>query len=281
MKLSIGEIPMNLVNQKVKHKLYGTGVIIEQDEMYITVQFSTKTAKFKYPSAFEEFIIAEDEKLQEAMLQGIRSLRIAEENSKKSVDEVSIVKEKEAVLKAVSSSKTAKPEAKHDSKKQSVFFVFQGNTFDEESSGGYIWAPITNKKGSNIHHWNRLLDIRIGDLILHGCNGLVVAISRARTGAYECSQPEELRKENLWDQEGRRVDCEYAIIKKPIRTLDYKDIIIELSAAKYSPFNIEGKGNMGYLYEINRELARIFIKESIKGNKYLLDHNFIVDFIEE
>lgn len=272
---------MNLVKHKVKHKLYGTGVIVEKDNIYITVEFSAKTAKFKYPSAFEEFIIAEDERVQEAILQEIKSLRIAEENSKKSVDEVKIVKETEAVLKAVSSLLPFMTEPKRDPKKRSVFFVFQGNTFDEESSGGYIWAPITNKKGSNIHHWNRLFDVRNGDIILHGCNGSVVAISRARSEAYECIQPEELRKEDLWDQEGRRVDCDYVIIKKPIRTLDYKDIIIKLSGAKYSPFNIEGKGNMGYLYEINRELARIFIKESIKGNKYLLDYDFIVDFIEE
>jgi hypothetical protein len=272
---------MNLVNHKARHKLYGTGVIIEQDSIYITVEFSAKTAKFKYPSAFEEFIIAEDEKLQESILQEIENMRISEENTKKAVDEAKNVMEKEAVLKVVSSSKPIKTESRHDSKKRLVFFVFQGNTFDEESSGGYIWAPITNKKGSNIHHWNRLLDIRTGDIILHGCNGSVVAVSSSRSEAYESPQPEELRKEDLWDQEGRRVDCEYAIIKNPIKTSDYKDIIIKLSAAKYSPFNIEGKGNMGYLYEINGELARIFMEESIKGNRYLLDYDFIVDFIEE
>ncbi len=271
---------MNLVNHRVKHKLYGIGMVAEQEISYITVEFPEKTVKFKYPSAFEEFIVAEDEELQESILQEIKSKRSVEENSRKIVDKDKLVNEG-ANLKAVSTQKSMKAHTKLNTQKQSVFFVFQGNTFYEESSGGYIWAPITNKKGSNVHHWNRLLDVRIGDIILHGCNGSVVAISRARSEAYECTQPEELRKEDLWDQEGRKVDCDYVILKNPIKTSDYKDIIIKFSAAKYSPFNVEGKGNMGYLFEINRELARIFLEESIKGNKYLLDYDFIVDFIGE
>jgi hypothetical protein len=271
---------MNLINHKIKHKLYGVGTIAEQDNNYITVEFPTKTVKFKYPSAFEEFIVAEDEKLQESILQETKSKRIAEENSKKTVDEIKMVKE-ETGLKAVSIQKSMKVQSKHNAQKRSVFFVFQGNTFDEESSGGYIWAPITNKKGSNIHHWNRLLDVRIGDIILHGCDGSVVAISTAKTEAYECYQPEELRKEDLWDVEGRKVDCDYVLIKNPIKTSNYKDIIIKHSAVKYSPFNSDGSGNMGYLFELNRELARIFIIESINGNRYLLDYEFIKNFIEE
>lgn len=51
--------------------------------------------------------------------------------------------------------------------------------------------------------------------------------------------------------------------------------------AKYSPFDKDGNGNMGYLYEINRELAKIFIKASIKNNPYLEAEEFINDIMNE
>ncbi len=38
---------------------------------------------------------------------------------------------------------------KRISGKRMIFFVFQGNTFDKEFNGGYIWAPISNKAGIN------------------------------------------------------------------------------------------------------------------------------------
>ena len=70
---------------------------------------------------------------------------------------------------AVSYTHLARP--KRISGKRMIFFVFQGNTFDKEFNGGYIWAPISNKAGNKFHHWKKLLDVRAGDIILHGCDG--------------------------------------------------------------------------------------------------------------
>ena len=89
-----------------------------------------------------------------------------------------------------------------------VFFVFQGNTFDKECKGGYIWAPVSDRAGNKPHHWERLLDVRQGDIILHGCDGYIKAVSVAKTACYDCNQPAELAVEELWDREGRKVDCD-------------------------------------------------------------------------
>ena len=47
---------MNLINEKIKHKTFGVGTVVAQDESYITIEFQAKTSKFPYPSAFEKFI---------------------------------------------------------------------------------------------------------------------------------------------------------------------------------------------------------------------------------
>ncbi len=278
---------MNLKNTIVISKAFGKGKVINQIEGYIEVAFENRNSKFVYPDAFEKFIRAEDATIQQAIIDEINAAKKAEEEKKAAEAQRKIEEaERIAVLeqqkfKTSSKKKVAVTRPIRSEGKPMIFYVFQGNTFDKESHGGYIWAPITNKSGSKIHHWDRLLDVRAGDIILHGCNARVAAISTAKESCYECEQPEELRREDLWDLQGRRVDCNYIIIDKPIATAAYKSEIIEKSAAKYSPFDRDGNGNMGYLYEINRDLARLFVSESAKLNPYLLDYSFIKEFIDE
>ena len=162
-----------------------------------------------------------------------------------------------------------------------TFYVFQGNTFDRESKGGYLWAPLCSKDGGTPHHWTRMLDVQKGDIILHGCSAQVQAVSIARDKCYDCIQPSELRTEELWEPAGRRIDCEYLVLDRPIRTADYVDDILRLCNVKYAPFDKDGNGNMGYLYEINRELARIFLRGIVKANPQLANVDYISELLME
>jgi hypothetical protein len=162
-----------------------------------------------------------------------------------------------------------------------TFFVFQNSTFDREHQGGYLWAPVTNKTGDSFHHWDRLLDVRPGDIILHGYNGYVQAVSVARAACYDCVQPKELRTEDSWDLEGRRVDSDYIMLQHPIKTSDHIDNIIRLCNTKYASFNKYGTGNQGYLFEINREMSKIFLGAAVAANPYLKGSQAIVDLLSE
>lgn len=51
---------IELLNLKVKHKVYGTGIITDASENYITVKFDSKNTKFLYPDSFEKFLTAAD-----------------------------------------------------------------------------------------------------------------------------------------------------------------------------------------------------------------------------
>lgn len=55
---------MDLINKKVKHKLFGIGTITKFDGKYVTVQFAKKISKFAYPSAFETFLNLEEKFIQ-------------------------------------------------------------------------------------------------------------------------------------------------------------------------------------------------------------------------
>ena len=126
-----------------------------------------------------------------------------------------------------------------------------------------------------------MLDVQKGDIILHGCNAQVQAVSIARDKCYDCIQPSELRTEELWEQAGRRIDCEYLVLDRSIRTADYVDDILRLCNVKYAPFDKDGNGNMGYLYEINRELARIFLRGIVKANPQIANVDYISELLAE
>lgn len=59
---------MNIVNSRVKHKIFGSGVILESGEDSILVKFSQRTVKFQFPEVFsQKFLIVEDTKIQKSI----------------------------------------------------------------------------------------------------------------------------------------------------------------------------------------------------------------------
>lgn len=280
---------MNLIDSKVKHPTLGTGTITEQTETRVTVSFKTRTASFEYPKVFASFLTCEDPTIQTAILQEIEVAKAAEEKQKRAEEEakqrIDEQHAAEAAAKRTATISTSKKKTiktrERISGKRMTFFVFQGTTYDRESRGGYIWATITNKDGKRVFHWDSLLDVRPGDIILHGVDGYVQAVSTARGECYDCIQPTELSSEELWDRDGRRIDCDYITIRNAIKTSDFVDDIVRLCNAKYAPFDRNGSGNMGYLFEINRDLARIFLRAGANFNPSLKEVEYIQEFLAE
>ena len=73
-----------------------------------------------------------------------------------------------------------------------LFYVFQGQTYKEEHSGGFLWAPQKNNGGGTTSDHTNMLQVRKGDLTLHHCKQKVVALSLARSDVYEANMPTEL-----------------------------------------------------------------------------------------
>lgn len=142
------------------------------------------------------------------------------------------------------------------------FFVFQNKTFEEEKNGGYLWAP----KGI-CSHWRNMKNIKKGDIVFHSYHKEIMAISITITDCYEAIKPTELQAEKLWDSDGWKADCQYYIIPNPIVTSDYIDTILRLQPNKYAPFNRIGRGNTGYLFNLNKETAIFLLKKIFLHNK--------------
>ena len=142
-----------------------------------------------------------------------------------------------------------------------TYFVLQGGTFAASSIGGYIWAPYSQKDGLRQPYWDSLEFVEAGDILIHGEEAKIKAVSCVKAPFREAEKPIEFANKTKFTDKGRMIDCEYHIAKNPVPTKQYKDDIIRLVAGKrFSPFNNLGNGNNGYLYDLDREMAKIFIK---------------------
>lgn len=265
---------MNVIGEKVIHSSFGEGTITDQTNGLITISFPIGDKKFIYPDAFKSFISIEDTKIKAAIDKEIQ------EAEAKKVDLLNQTKQfnEENAQKRLSSinHKQNRLNANYVHKKRSsghqYFFVFQNKTFDAEYRGGYLWAPKYNANGYEVSHWKLMQDVREGDIIFHSVSKNIEAISIAISDYYSDTQPNELKCEKMWDDEGWRVDCQYIKIRKPIVTSDYMETIMKLQPRENAPFNIIGRGNTGYLFSLTHELSKFLFDKLCVNNNYLLEY---------
>ncbi|MEW4108339.1 HNH endonuclease [Bacillus thuringiensis] len=161
------------------------------------------------------------------------------------------------------------------------FLVFQNKSYVEERSGGYLWAPQTNKFGHTIHNWKYMKKIEKGDIIFNSYKGQLVSVLIARENCNEHDRPAVLDQLELWEKKGWMVNVEYIDLNVPIVYKDYMGVILELQDDKYAPFNKSGRGNTGYLFRVSTELANFLFKLIEKKNGYTRDEFQIEDKGEE
>lgn len=161
---------------------------------------------------------------------------------------------------------------------RTYFFVFQNKSYDEEYKGGYLWAPQHGDNGRRVSHWDKMKAVRKGDLIIHSYLKKIVAISVAKTDVYESDRPVELPDQ--WNNKGWRIDTEYYTINNPIVTSDHMDKLMELQPQTNAPFNRIGRGNTGYLFAANREMAEYIIIQSASIQQTDTDRRKLLDLLK-
>ena len=82
-------------------------------------------------------------------------------------------------------------------------------------------------------------------------------------------------------KKGRRVDCNYIRLRQPVETVVFRDAILRYRLVKYNPFDQNGGGNTGYLFELHRELAKAFLKGLIVKNPDLLSYDFVKPLLDQ
>lgn len=264
---------MNLIGCNVKHKTFGTGKVVAQDENHISIEFSTKTASFQYPLAFDKFLEIVDETAREEIQSDLKAKK--EDLEAERVHRTSIWADE--VLKIYEGGEYEEKKyvpIKRTEGSVLTFLVFQGGIFNIQSKEQYIWAPVYNAAGDHIFYWDNIMNIREGDIIIHAAGGYIKAVSRAMGSCYEFDNPYDIFDNPIY-KDGKRVDLDVTVLKNPIITSDYKDEIVRYCNVKYAPFDKNGNGNRGYLYDVDPKLASVFLKGAVKNNEEISSLDYI------
>lgn len=153
--------------------------------------------------------------------------------------------------------------------KRSLYYVFQGKSYEHERCYEYMWAPAN----SEIHHWERMKYLKPGDIVFHGAFGAIMAISEVVKAPYY-----DIFPFNPQEGIGHKVDTCYYPLSKPIITKLYKDEIKKYSGF-HTPFNKNGTGNQGYLFDLNIHLAKYFLDIIIRSNPDIKNLQFLDELI--
>lgn len=162
---------------------------------------------------------------------------------------------------------------------RNTFFCFQGKQWQNEISTGYIFAL-----SDGISHHERLCSVKKEDIIFHGSKQGILAVSIAEDRCFLEKRPKEHYLANdKKDAEGLMIKTKYQLLKKPINTCYYKKEIIKLQGnheGKGYPFDKNGEGNQGYLFNLNKSLAKFFMEEIIKRNPFMKEKDYVKDLLK-
>ncbi len=67
----------------------------------------------------------------------------------------------------------------------SYWWVNQGQSYKPERAGEYMWAPLVNRRGGKVGHWETMDEVRPGDLVLHAAGRQVRAVGVVKPGSTE------------------------------------------------------------------------------------------------
>ena len=136
-----------------------------------------------------------------------------------------------------------------------VWWVNQGTSYSNERDGGYMWAPLADRNGHPVAHWNLLEEVTSQDVVVHYSKGEIRALSCVKEAAVESPKPEAYEAEP-WEEKGRLVKVEHFDLNPPIPLGQVQEELNEIEITQ-GPLNREGRVNQGYLWRFTPEAFQV------------------------
>lgn len=149
--------------------------------------------------------------------------------------------------------------------KPAVLIAFQDSPATAQS--GYLWTPLATADGGRIRSWDRLEELRPGDVILHCVAGSIVAVSRVMALWRKTSDLDGARRYGRPGLMGRWVDCSTVSLENPVWVGGYHDEIVGDEPTDPS--------DGGFAFDLEPELASLFLGEAATANPTLARQAFV------
>jgi len=128
-----------------------------------------------------------------------------------------------------------------------LFYVFQGDTYQQQRENNLLASPQKDKNGDNEPGYSTMALVKKGDIIFHCAKQLIRAISIAKTDCYSFT-------DNIGNYLGYKVDTEYYELIDHLLVSNYRQWLID-NHYKNGPYDKKGKGNQKYLSVLKDNFA--------------------------
>lgn len=143
-----------------------------------------------------------------------------------------------------------------------TWWVNQGQTFEQEFRGGYMWAPKLTRDGRKIQAYEYMKDVRVNDIVYSFSKGQIRAQGIVTAAAVSKEKPTELDVD--WNADGWEIRVDYTLTETPYRPKDDWAELRGRFPERYSPLDKNGDGSQGaYLSWISDELGA-FLGDKIR-----------------
>lgn len=133
------------------------------------------------------------------------------------------------------------------------WWVNQGDTYERERDGEYLWAPQQTKDGKVMAHHSNMTRLVAGDIVFHYANGKLRAVSEVTEAAIKANRPTEFPS-TAWEKAGNLAKLAYYELTNPI-PLENIPLEWRLEVPK-GPFDKFGAIKQGYLFPLSDDFAQ-------------------------
>lgn len=154
----------------------------------------------------------------------------------------------------------------------SAFVAFQGPSHAAQVTGGYLWAPLETADGNKVRSWDRLAELRPGDIVLACDEESLRAVGRVMALWSKTSDLDGARRYGRPGCMGRRVDCTYVALENPVPMDGFRGEVVGDEEADPS--------DGGFLFEPSPELAHLMLEEAAELNPAVARSAFVRRYLE-
>ena len=140
------------------------------------------------------------------------------------------------------------------------WWVNQGQTWDSEIPGEYLWSPKKGKGGRAIFSYELMKQLEVSDIVFSyfkghlGCAGVVAG------RAISSRKPDFGFSGDVWDEDGWSVDMRYVDLPTPFKPTEDLDFYNSAKPERYGPIDVTGKVVTQYLFPLTEALGHRYLE---------------------
>ncbi len=140
-----------------------------------------------------------------------------------------------------------------NTKEINYWWVNQGQSAKEQTEGGFLWSPKTDKKGTPLSHHNDVMKAEPGDIVIAYSDVAIRSICVVEKSSQDKPKPSTFAGHNNWGEQGNLLKVNFYALESPINKIEIPE---QWRTEEDGPFDRNGNVKQGYFYEITKVFGK-------------------------